>query len=118
MSKRWLFVLAAAIIIAIVIGVAASYVVQQHRESALFDVYSSNDGEIFRMMLGWTHRVRYLGSAPMTDVYIFVNGRAIKTVPLMTEGWFYGFSTWEVPNSTVTVTIIWNGGQENYSFKP
>jgi hypothetical protein len=103
-------------IICTFVGVAISYALSLKTTSRQFDVYSFCDGTVKRGMYGWNHRVYYKGETPLTDVYVYVNGQFQKKFLLIDKGWIYPFSTWEVSNSSVTVSVVWSGNEETYVF--
>jgi hypothetical protein len=69
----------------------------------------------------WNFTFAYRGTRTLQNVDLYLNNGSLpfKMVPEITKGWTYEY-IWTPPDisASVTITISWQGGTENYEFQP
>lgn len=121
--RKIYFLLPVVVIVAISIF---AYVSSLRTETYFFDAdasWSKKEDYIekttrYDLIWYWTFHVWYLGDAPLTSVYIYVNGNVEKFVPVVEKGWSLFFNTQEVCNRSAVLRIVWSEHSEQIEFEP
>jgi hypothetical protein len=125
-KRRLVIVVVVAVIVVVVVAVLAIVFLVPHpsKPSPLFTVTGKEqptESVGGYQVTSWNFTFEYNGKRALQNVSLYLDSGNLpfKTVPEVTKGWTYEY-IWTPAdiNSNVTITVLWQGGTENYEFQP